>query len=534
MAVGPTLGTGLFLAGGQALAVGGPASLLLSYIFLSLLVYFMATSVAEVATFRPTQHGAIIMQGFQYLNESVGFATASLRWYTLAMFVPYELTTAMVSVGLWQPGGNIAVHLLLVTFAVVGLNMLPDRLFKSLETLIYRVKVGTLASLLVLSLSICLGGATGYDHWGFKYWKKPGAMNEYLAHGPVGKFLGLLQCLHLSSIAFAFVPELVVHRVEMTETANQPEISNNLQPAARSNIPGRVVMDIFQTTFPYMFSSLAMGVMAPFDDPLLTNKGAGAGLSPFVIGMYRARIRILPVTATLAILLSSLASAQSFLHIASRSLYAMSDAGHVPSMFKIRNSSGVPWVAIVFTATFTTLAFSSIATSSSIMATYFILFVNSSAYLSWMLSAIVYRRYRQQLRLQVHRATTTFRFSVQPFGTYAGLVVSTLLLLSNGLISAVPGKLNGPRASRIIMAYLSIPLFCFLYLMHRFGGSISSPLHSKENSNKELPDVPIILATPAVRNRSRERDMERASHGRSLQSPTVIELDQVWEMAREE
>ncbi|KAJ5728730.1 uncharacterized protein N7483_003238 [Penicillium malachiteum] len=530
MAVGPTLGTGLFLAGGQALAVGGPASLLISYISLSLLVYFMATSVAEVATYRPTRHGAIIMQGFQYLNESVGFATASLRWYTMAMFVPYELTTAMVSVGLWKPGGNIAVHLLLVTFAVVGMNMLSDRLFKSLETLLYRIKIGTLASLLVLSLSICLGGATGYDHWGFKYWKNPGALNEYFAHGPVGKFLGLLQCLHLSSIAFAFVPELVVHRVEMTETADQPEITNNMQPATRSNIPRRVLMDVFQTTISYTLSSLAMGVMAPYDDPLLTNTGAGAGLSPFVIGMYRARIRILPVTATLAILLSSLTSAQTFLHIASRSLYAMSDAGHVPSMFKIRNSSGVPWVAIVFTATFTTLAFSSIATSSSIMTTYFILFVNSSAYLSWMLSAVVYRRYRQHLRL--HGATTAFRFSVQPFGTYAGLVISTLLLLSNGLICAVPGKVNGPRASRIIMAYLSIPLFCFLYLMHRFGGSISSPLHSKENSNKEVPDVPIIPVAPAGKYHSRER--ERAPHGRSHQPPTVIELDQVWEMAREE
>ncbi|KAJ5758718.1 hypothetical protein N7520_005874 [Penicillium odoratum] len=522
MAIGPTLGTGLFLAGGQALAVGGPASLLISYTFLSLLVYFMATSAAEVATYKPSRHGTIVTHGFQYMDNSLGFATACVRWYTMAMFVPYEITTAMVNIALWNAGSNIAMWLILTTVLIVGLNFLPDRSFKSCETLFYRIKIGTLACLLVLSLSIALGGTTGHGHWGFRYWKKPGAMHEYLVRGPVGKFLGLLQCIHLSTTAFTFAPELIVQRAEQREVVGQPETPESFQPAAKSNIPRRVFGDVCQTVIPYILASLAMGVMAPYNNPLLTNSGAGAGISPFVIGINTARIRILPVTATLAIFLSSVTSAQSYLYLASRSLYALADAGHAPTMFKNRNNWGVPWVAVSFTATFTCLAFLSVAIPSSTMTTYFILSVNSSGYLSWVLSCLVYRRFRVQLH--ANRITAAYRHAIQPVGTCVGFGFCIFLLLCNGLISAVSGNRNGPRVARIVMAYLSIPLFGILYLIHRFGDTVPRAGPNQAGHIKETPRAPETRYCPRPRP---------IPHERSLQPPTSIELDQVWVMARE-
>jgi hypothetical protein len=38
------------------------------------------------------------------MSKSLAFASAYLRWYTLALFVPYEITSAMVNLGLWKPG----------------------------------------------------------------------------------------------------------------------------------------------------------------------------------------------------------------------------------------------------------------------------------------------------------------------------------------------------------------------------------------------------------------------------------------------
>lgn len=45
IALGGTIGTGLFLASGQALASSGPGGSLLSYLIISIMVYFVMTSL---------------------------------------------------------------------------------------------------------------------------------------------------------------------------------------------------------------------------------------------------------------------------------------------------------------------------------------------------------------------------------------------------------------------------------------------------------------------------------------------------------
>jgi yeast amino acid transporter len=55
IAIGGSVGTSLFVASGQALAAGGPALLLISYLLLSLMVYGIVTAVIEVSAKLITQ-----------------------------------------------------------------------------------------------------------------------------------------------------------------------------------------------------------------------------------------------------------------------------------------------------------------------------------------------------------------------------------------------------------------------------------------------------------------------------------------------
>jgi amino acid permease len=48
IALGGTIGTGLFLASGQALASAGPAGALVSYGCISVMVYFVMTSLGKI------------------------------------------------------------------------------------------------------------------------------------------------------------------------------------------------------------------------------------------------------------------------------------------------------------------------------------------------------------------------------------------------------------------------------------------------------------------------------------------------------
>jgi amino acid permease len=463
MAIGPTLGTGLFIGAGQALAVGGPASLLLSYILLSFLTFAMTTSLAEVSTHMPSQHGTLVTNGYLYMPSSVAFASAYLRWYSLALFVPYETTTAMVNLGLWKPGSAIAIRLLIITTIVVGSNFLPERIFKSSERLFLWIKIGTMASLFALSVALGLEGADGHTSWGFKYWRHPGAMNEYLIRGLWGQVLAFFQCLLDGSIAFSFAPELITHQAEMPASIGETEILS-------AAIPGRITSDVLQTALPYILSSLAMGVMAPFNETRLTNNGTGSGLSPYLIGLKDAQIQIVPTLATIAILLSSVASGRTFLYLSSRTLCAMSELGHAPSVFSARNRWDVPYGAVITSALFAALSFASVWISSSTINNYLLRLVTSAGFISSLVSCTIYRHFHRRLR--ANGIASRHSFSIQPFGTYFGMFVSTLLLLGGGLWGGVKGNVNGPRGARLITPYINIGVFGLLFLLHRFQDAI--------------------------------------------------------------
>ncbi|CAI7597104.1 unnamed protein product [Penicillium bialowiezense] len=448
MAIGPTLGTGLFIGAGQALAAGGPASLLLSYIILSLLTYAMTTSVAEVATHMPSGHGTMVTNGYLYMSSSVAFASTYLRWYTLALFVPYETTTAMVNLGLWKPGTAVGTRLAVITAIVVGSNFLPEKAFKTSERLFTWIKI-----------ALGLGGPDGHTPWGFKYWKQPGAMNEYIIRGTPGRVLGFFHCLLDSSIAFTFAPELIGHQVETPALLGESAILG-------ATIPGKVTSDVVQTALPYILSSVAMGVMAPFNETRLTNNGTGSGISPYVIGLKNAQVQIVPMIATIAILLSSVASGRSFLFLSSRTLCAMSELGHAPKAFSSRNRWDVPYMAVMASSVFSSLGFISVKYSSSITNNYLLRLVTSAGFISSMVSCVIYRQFRRRLR--ANRITSRHIFAVQPFGTYFGMLVSTLLLIAGGLWGGPKDKVKGPRSMRILTSYINIGIFALLFLMHRF------------------------------------------------------------------
>ena len=54
IALGGTIGTGLFLTSGATISQAGPFGSVLAYIFVGIMVYFVMTSLGEMATYLPT------------------------------------------------------------------------------------------------------------------------------------------------------------------------------------------------------------------------------------------------------------------------------------------------------------------------------------------------------------------------------------------------------------------------------------------------------------------------------------------------
>ena len=89
IAIGGSIGTGLFVASGATISQAGPGGALLSYILIGLMVYFLMTSLGELAAFMPVS-GSFATYGQNYVEEGFGFALGWNYWYNWAVTIAAE------------------------------------------------------------------------------------------------------------------------------------------------------------------------------------------------------------------------------------------------------------------------------------------------------------------------------------------------------------------------------------------------------------------------------------------------------------
>lgn len=83
IAIAGTIGTGLFLGSGKALANGGPVGALLGYLIVGILVGMMMYSLGEMMIYDPSASGFIEF-GARYIDPAFGFAMGWQFWFQTA------------------------------------------------------------------------------------------------------------------------------------------------------------------------------------------------------------------------------------------------------------------------------------------------------------------------------------------------------------------------------------------------------------------------------------------------------------------
>ena len=88
IALGGSIGTGLFVASGSAIATAGPGGAIAAYIGIGLMVFFLMTSLGEMATYAPVSGSfseyASLTQHLALLWDGITGLTGQLHW--LLMF----------------------------------------------------------------------------------------------------------------------------------------------------------------------------------------------------------------------------------------------------------------------------------------------------------------------------------------------------------------------------------------------------------------------------------------------------------------
>src|SRR5687768_14072076 len=86
IAIGGSIGTGIFLASGNAIYMAGPGGTILAYLITGIMVYFLMTSLGEMASYMPTT-GSFYLYAAKFVDPALGYALGWNYWYNWAITV---------------------------------------------------------------------------------------------------------------------------------------------------------------------------------------------------------------------------------------------------------------------------------------------------------------------------------------------------------------------------------------------------------------------------------------------------------------
>nr|WP_057894051.1 amino acid permease [Lacticaseibacillus brantae] len=227
IAIGGTIGTGLFLGAGQSIHLAGPA-ILLSYLLTGGICFLLMRALGELLMSDVNRH-TFIEFITQYLGEKAGFVTGWTYWICWIAVAMAEVTAIGLYIRFWLPNvpqwlpGLIALAILLV------MNLVSVGLFGEAEFWFALIKIVAIIGLIVLGAVMIIG-----------HWKTPqgaaslGNLVNFGGFFPKG-IQGFL--LSLQMVVFSFVG------IEMVGlTASETKDPQKVIPEAINEIPLRIII----------------------------------------------------------------------------------------------------------------------------------------------------------------------------------------------------------------------------------------------------------------------------------------------------
>ncbi|MBS4459398.1 amino acid permease [Lactococcus petauri] len=441
IALGGTIGTGLFVASGATISQAGPLGALVAYVAIGLMVFFLMTSLGEMASYLPVS-GSFASFADRYVNKAFGFAMGWNYWFNSAITVAVEAATVGVIMQFWLPHVPTWIWSTIVIALILLVNLISAKAYGEAEFWMATIKVIAVIAFIVIGLATIFG-VMSY---------KPDVARNLSAggnHGFVGGIGGMIAVFMIAGFSFQGT-EIV--GIAAGESEN-PE----------KNVPSAIKQVFWRIIIFYFLSIFVIGALVYYKDPSLLRAATQSDItvSPFTLVFERAGLAAAASVMNAVILTSVISSANSWLYAASRMLFGMAKEGHAPKIFaKTNTSNGVPIYAILATVAIGLLAFLTSIFGTEI---YFYLVAASglSGFLAWIGIAICHFRFRRAFIKQGHKLSELgYHAKWFPIGPIIALILSIIIVI--GQITTVT-----MNAQSIITTYLALPLFLILYFSYK-------------------------------------------------------------------
>lgn len=451
--LGGTIGTGLFIGSGSAVAKSGPAGALIAYAFVGSLVFSVIASLGEMATYIPIA-GAFTSYATRFVDPSLGFAMGWIYWFSWAITFALELTATGLIIQYWAPHLSVAIFIGVFWAFITSLNLLPVNFYGEVEFWFSSIKVITVVGFMLFAICVNAGvGDQGYI--GFKYWREPGAFAPYLLdvigehRVPLGKFLGFWSVLVQAGFSYQGT-ELV--GIAAGETQNP-----------RKAVPSAIKKTFYRILFLFVLTVFFIGILIPYTNKNLLSSNTDASASPFVIAAKLAGVKVLPDIINAVLLTVVLSAANSNVYCGSRIVVGLATERCAPSFFKKTTRGGVPILAVLFTSSIGFLGFLNLSNNGGTVFGWFLNISSIAGFISWSCINGCHIRFMHALAARgIRRESLPYKAPFQPFLAYYGLGFTVLIILTQGFTAFVPWN-----TSNFFIAYVSLILFVVLFVGHK-------------------------------------------------------------------
>jgi AAT family amino acid transporter len=320
MALGSTIGVGLFLGSASAIQIAGP-SILLGYLLAGIVAFIVLRTLGEMAVHEPVA-GSFAAYANNYVGPLAGYMVGWGYWTYWIVVGIAEVTAVGIYMGIWFPDTPQWIWALSSILMMGLINLIAVKVFGEFEFWFALIKVVAIVAMIALGGAVILFGFT--NDW------KPIGLSNLWQHGgffPNG-FSGML--LSLQMVLFAYVG------IEMIGlSAGEAENPRKTIPMAIDSLAWRIL--IF-----YMGAILVILAIFPWNE-------VGQQGSPFVVMFERIGLREAAGIINFVVITAALSSCNAGIFSGGRLLYALSVNSYAPAPFAKLSKNGVPHRAVMAT-----------------------------------------------------------------------------------------------------------------------------------------------------------------------------------------
>lgn len=389
IALGGSIGTGLFLGISQTIKLAGP-SVILGYAIAGLIAFFMMRQLGEMVVEEPVS-GSFSYFAYKYWNPFAGFMSGWNYWVLNVLVCMAELSAIGLYVQYWWPEIPTWVSALGFFILINVINLLHVKVFGEMEFIFSVIKIAAIIGMIGFGAWLLASGHAGETASISNLW----ALGGFFPNG----FTGLIMAMAIIMFSFGGI-ELV--GIAAAETRNPTQ-----------TIPKAVNQIVYRVLLFYVLTIVVLLSLFPWNQ-------IAEGGSPFVLIFDSLGSQGVATILNFVVLTAAISVYNGTSYGTSRMLLGLAEQGNAPKFLRKINQRGIPYAAILTSALVTAICVVLNYVFPEKAFKLLMSLVVSAIVINWMMLALTHLKFKQ--RMLAIKKTTLFPAIAYPMTNYICII----------------------------------------------------------------------------------------------------------------